>query len=107
MYTFIADYLDALLITRENARSNFETTEFFVVCLNLQLFVLVAARLVENIADIASTIANFLERTGMTRDDANKTVIILQTAFRKYLSIRPKARPNGRSIQLNKNENKP
>lgn len=61
----------------------------------LNVLVLVAARLVENIAEIASTIANFLERIGMSREEADKTVIVIQTAFRKYLAMRPQARPNG------------
>lgn len=60
--------------------------------------ILVAARLVENIAEIATTIASFLERTGMKREEVNKTVAVLQTAFRKYLSVKPKARPNGKLI---------
>lgn len=54
----------------------------------------------ENIADTASTIANFLERTGMSREKANKVVTIIQAAFRKYLSIRPHARPNGTKHKL-------
>ncbi|KAJ8919112.1 hypothetical protein NQ315_012097 [Exocentrus adspersus] len=67
IYTFVADYLDALLITRENAR--------------------VAARLVQSITDIATTTAEFLLKTGMNRREADKVVSIIQKAFRKY--IRP------------------
>ncbi|XP_018576710.1 uncharacterized protein LOC108915219 [Anoplophora glabripennis] len=65
IYTFIADYLDALLITRENAR--------------------VAARLVQSITDIATTTVEFLLNTGMNRPEADNVVNILEKTFRQCI----------------------
>ncbi|XP_023027434.2 uncharacterized protein [Leptinotarsa decemlineata] len=65
VYTFIADYLEALLITRENAR--------------------VAARLVQSITDITTTTCEFLEATGMRRAEADKIVSIIQKTFKKHV----------------------
>lgn len=64
MYTFIADYLDALLITRENAR--------------------VAARFVQYLSEASETIVDLLNRTGMTREVADRTAGIIQEAFRAW-----------------------
>lgn len=63
-YTFIADYLDALLITRENAR--------------------VAAQFVQHMSDAAEIIANLLDRTGMSREEADITVSKIQACFRSW-----------------------
>lgn len=65
LYTFIADYLDALMITRENAR--------------------VAARLVEHITEISITIVELLLRTGMTREQADEVARVIQMAFRRFI----------------------
>lgn len=74
------------------------TSEVTIFLWYLFLLFKVAARLVENIAEIAYTIANFLERTGVNREEVDKMVKIIQVAFRKYLSVRPQARPNGKWI---------
>ncbi|KAF5287698.1 hypothetical protein FQA39_LY15798 [Lamprigera yunnana] len=66
MYNFIADYLDALMITRENAR--------------------VAAKTVENITRIGVTIVELLQDTGMTLEEAKQVSEIMQKSFRKYVS---------------------
>ncbi|KAF5298624.1 hypothetical protein FQR65_LT09720 [Abscondita terminalis] len=66
MLTFIADYLDALMITRENAR--------------------VAARTVENITNIAVTIADLLINAGMSREEANLISEATQKVFQKYVA---------------------
>ncbi|KAL1497938.1 hypothetical protein ABEB36_008818 [Hypothenemus hampei] len=65
IYTFIADYLDALIITRENAR--------------------VAARLVHSLTEIATTTAIFLEETGMSRDETDNIVDAIQKTFRRSI----------------------
>ncbi|KAF2890327.1 hypothetical protein ILUMI_15846, partial [Ignelater luminosus] len=66
IYSFIADYLDALMITRENAR--------------------VAARVVESITEIGVTIADLLIRTGMSREEADRVASVIQIAFRKHMA---------------------
>ncbi|KAG5895103.1 hypothetical protein JTB14_036378 [Gonioctena quinquepunctata] len=68
VYNFIADYLEALLITRENAR--------------------VAARLVQSITDITNTTLEFLQSSGMTRSEANHIVNIIQKTFKENLQDR-------------------
>lgn len=65
VYTFIADYLDALIITRENAR--------------------VAAKLVQSITEITTTTCNFLKKTGISRKEADNIVAIIQKTFRQHL----------------------
>uniref|UniRef100_A0A1Y1MXK5 RIIa domain-containing protein n=1 Tax=Photinus pyralis TaxID=7054 RepID=A0A1Y1MXK5_PHOPY len=66
MYTFIADYLDALMITRENAR--------------------VAAKTVENITAIGITVVELLQETGMSREEADNLSLTVQTAFKRYVT---------------------
>ncbi|XP_076252027.1 uncharacterized protein LOC143191124 [Rhynchophorus ferrugineus] len=73
IYTFIADYLDALMITRENAR--------------------VAARLVQSLTEMATTTATFLEETGMSRDEIDNVVLSIHKTFKKSIDLeseRPK-----------------
>ncbi|XP_018332044.1 uncharacterized protein LOC108741670 isoform X2 [Agrilus planipennis] len=65
IYIFVADYLDALMITRENAR--------------------VAAKVVQSLTEIALTIVNLLVNIGMTREEADRTASIIQKIFRQYL----------------------
>ncbi|KAH1026324.1 hypothetical protein HUJ05_010862 [Dendroctonus ponderosae] len=65
VYTFVADYLDALMITRENAR--------------------VAARLVESLTEMATTTAIFLEETGMPRDEIDNIVSAIQRTFKRSI----------------------
>ncbi|KAK5650501.1 hypothetical protein RI129_001530 [Pyrocoelia pectoralis] len=65
MYTFIADYLDALMITRENAR--------------------VAAKTVENITQIGITVVELLQETGMSRAEADNISLTIQTVFKRYI----------------------
>lgn len=65
IYSFIADYLDALIITRENAR--------------------VAARLVQSIMEITTTTCDFLKNTGIPRKEADSIVEVIQRTFKKYL----------------------
>ncbi|XP_022910721.2 uncharacterized protein [Onthophagus taurus] len=67
-YEFIADYLDALMITRENAR--------------------VAARLVDSIIQIATMTVELLQQTGMSRDEADRMANIIQDAFKRYMAIK-------------------
>ncbi|XP_019881376.1 uncharacterized protein LOC109609188 [Aethina tumida] len=69
IYTFIADYLDALLITRENAR--------------------VASRLVTTITRIAITTVDLLEQTGMRYEEADRVVSVIQEVFRRHMDIKP------------------
>lgn len=71
MDTFIADYLDALIITRENAR--------------------VAARLVQSITEISTTTYDILKTTGLSRHEADRIARIIQGAFRKHLREQPVA----------------
>ncbi|XP_031334490.1 apolipoprotein B receptor isoform X2 [Photinus pyralis] len=66
MYTFIADYLDALMITRENAR--------------------VAAKTVENITAIGITVVELLQETGMSREEVDNLSLTVQTAFKRYVT---------------------
>ncbi|XP_065156998.1 unconventional myosin-IXAa-like [Atheta coriaria] len=74
VYTYIADYLDALMITRENAR--------------------IAARLVDSICEIAETTVQLLLRVGLSRSEADAIVVIIQTAFREYLERKKKYPPS-------------
>lgn len=69
IYCFIADYLDALIITRENAR--------------------VASRLVQHIVEISTTTCDFLKKTGMTRQEADRVVKVIQSNFKKHLRQSP------------------
>lgn len=69
IYTFIADYLDALIITRENAR--------------------VAARLVQSITEISNVTFSFLQTIGMSRDETQHVVWNLRKSFRKHLFEQP------------------
>nr|CAI5860590.1 unnamed protein product [Callosobruchus analis] len=62
---FVADYLDALMITRENAR--------------------VAARLVQSITEITTTTCEFLEEAGMERLEADRVVAVVRATFQKQL----------------------
>lgn len=62
---FIADYLEAMMVTRENAR--------------------VAAKAVSHMADTSEVISELLRRTNMSKDQANRTVEIIQKAFKKHL----------------------
>lgn len=73
IYLFIADYLDALFITRENAR--------------------VAMRMVDSVTEIGSTIAELLLETGMCRKDADRIVRTLQKTLRKYLQDKKHDQP--------------
>ncbi|GJQ86277.1 hypothetical protein Trydic_g8973 [Trypoxylus dichotomus] len=73
IYTFIADYLDALMITRENAR--------------------VAARLVDSIIKIGTTTVELLEKMGMTRQEADRMASIIQSAFKQYMAARRASLP--------------
>lgn len=73
IYLFIADYLDALFITRENAR--------------------VAMRMVDSVTEIGSTIAELLLETGMCRKDADRIVRTLQKTLRKYLQEKKHDQP--------------
>lgn len=52
---------------------------------NLPRFTLVAARLVQNIAEITTTTVEFLKQTGMSRSQANNIVSIIQNTFRTHL----------------------
>ncbi|CAH1115454.1 unnamed protein product [Psylliodes chrysocephalus] len=63
MYAFIADYLEALLLTRENAR--------------------VAARLIQSVTEIAETTMEFLQKTGMHKSLVDKVVGIMDRQFKK------------------------
>ncbi|CAH1978338.1 unnamed protein product [Acanthoscelides obtectus] len=65
IYTFVADYLDALMITRENAR--------------------VAARLVQSITEITTTTCEFLEEAGMERMEAERVMQVVRATFQKQL----------------------
>ncbi|VEN43100.1 unnamed protein product [Callosobruchus maculatus] len=65
IYMFVADYLDALMITRENAR--------------------VAARLVQSITEITTTTCEFLEEAGMERLEADRVVSVVRATFQKQL----------------------
>ncbi|KAJ8980105.1 hypothetical protein NQ317_008566 [Molorchus minor] len=67
IYGFIADYLDALMITRENAR--------------------VAARLIQSITEISTATVEFLQNTGMTRDEADQVIAIIQKTFKKHIEL--------------------
>ncbi|XP_050297665.1 uncharacterized protein LOC126737026 [Anthonomus grandis grandis] len=79
-YTFIADYLDALLITRENAR--------------------VAARLVQSLTEMAVTTATFLEETGMPRDEIDNIVGAIQKTFRKSIDSDEEVKENVDETQI-------
>lgn len=65
LYSFIADYLDALIITRENTR--------------------VATRLVQSITEITNTTCDFLKNTGLSKDEVKGIVSIIQKTFKKHL----------------------
>ncbi|XP_072394825.1 uncharacterized protein [Diabrotica undecimpunctata] len=65
IYLFIADYLEALLITRENAR--------------------IAARMVQSITEITEATMEFLEQTGIDRPQADKIVAIIHDTFKKRI----------------------
>lgn len=54
-----------------------------------------AAKLVESITETATTTAELLTRTGMVRDEVDRAVQIIQNAFRKHLSVKLAAKPNG------------
>ncbi|KAI4458787.1 ropporin-1-like protein [Holotrichia oblita] len=71
IYTFIADYLDALMITRENAR--------------------VAARLVDSIIRIGTTTVELLLETGLTKQAADRMAAIIQNAFKQYMASKKNA----------------
>ncbi|XP_030761977.1 uncharacterized protein LOC115886813 [Sitophilus oryzae] len=78
IYMFIADYLDALMITRENAR--------------------VAARLVESLTEMATTTATFLEETGMSREDVDNIVLSIHRTFKEFIDHDyPRRRSTGSS----------
>ncbi|GLV44263.1 Radial spoke binding protein 15 [Carabus blaptoides fortunei] len=64
VYCFITEYLDSLLITRENAR--------------------VAAKLVENLTETSIIIAELFQETGITRHEADRAARIIQRAFRRH-----------------------
>ncbi|EFA12374.1 hypothetical protein TcasGA2_TC002080 [Tribolium castaneum] len=64
IYTFIADYLDALLITRENAR--------------------ISAKFVQYMTEVAETIVDLLKRTGMSREEADAAANVIQEAFKSW-----------------------
>lgn len=70
VYSFIADYLEALLITREHAR--------------------IAARVVTSLADASATIGELLMRTGMTREQAEDAARVVQIAFKEHTDARQK-----------------
>ncbi|KAK9737060.1 hypothetical protein QE152_g11007 [Popillia japonica] len=74
IYTFIADYLDALMITRENAR--------------------VAARLVDSIIRIGTTTVELLLETGLTKQAADRMAAIIQNAFRQYMAAKKTEPPS-------------
>ncbi|XP_056633867.1 uncharacterized protein LOC130898999 [Diorhabda carinulata] len=65
MYLFIADYLEALLITRENAR--------------------IAARMVQSITEIAEATVEFLQQSGLDKPQVDKIVEIIHEAFKKRI----------------------
>ncbi|KAI4458796.1 ropporin-1-like protein [Holotrichia oblita] len=79
IYTFIADYLDALMITRENAR--------------------VAARLVDSIIRIGTTTVELLLETGLTKQAADRMAAIIQNAFKQYMASKKNA-PSQRGTEL-------
>lgn len=62
--TYVADYLDALLITRENAR--------------------ISARFVQQLTEASEIIVDLMGRTGMTRKEVDKTATIIQDAFKSW-----------------------
>ncbi|RZC34325.1 hypothetical protein BDFB_007668 [Asbolus verrucosus] len=66
IYTFIADYLDALMITRENAR--------------------VSAKFVQYMTDAAETLIDLLSSSGMSKAEANHAAEVIQEAFRTWSS---------------------
>ncbi|KAL3277161.1 hypothetical protein HHI36_012513 [Cryptolaemus montrouzieri] len=68
LYTFIADYLDALMVTRENAR--------------------VASRLIVDILQISETTAELLQKTGLKRNEANRAATVIQKKFKKFIEIK-------------------
>ncbi|CAG9862486.1 unnamed protein product [Phyllotreta striolata] len=65
LYVFIADYLEALLLTRENAR--------------------VAAKLVQSITEIAETTMEFLSKTGMGKESIDKAISIMNQHFKEKI----------------------
>lgn len=66
IYTFVADYLDALLITRENAR--------------------IAAKFIQFMTELSETSVDLLTQTGMKREEANAAATVIQEAFRSWSS---------------------
>lgn len=54
-------------------------------------FLTVAARLVDSIVTIGSTIVELLQATGMSREQADKMATIIQTAFRQYMAYKKAA----------------
>ena len=49
---------------------------------------IVAARLVDSIVTIGSTVVELLQATGMSREEADKMATIIQTAFRQYMAYK-------------------
>lgn len=92
VYAFIADYLDALMITRENARVAARSISRLhsILILNWQIILF---RLVQSLTELATTTATFLEETGMPRDDIEHIVHAIQKTFQK--SIDPDQPPQG------------
>lgn len=54
-----------------------------------------AASVVESLTEVALTTAEFLTKTGMTREEADQVAKIIQEAFRKHLSIKLTEQQNG------------
>lgn len=73
----------------------------FFVSFNITNNSLVAAKLVESITETATTTAELLTRTGMIREEVDSAVQIIQNAFRKHLSVKLAAKPNGTVIKSN------
>lgn len=56
--------------------------------MQILIFKLVAARLIEVIIEIGKTIVEFLLRTGLTRAEADVIVTKIQTGFRNHLAAK-------------------
>lgn len=56
---------------------------------------LVAASVVDNLTDVAITTAEFLMRTGMSREEADRVARIIQEAFRRHMAVKLAATQTG------------
>lgn len=91
VYTFVADYLEAMLVTREQSLSIMQFFfAIFILLITFQITMFtVAQRAFTTIVDLSMTVCDMMRHVGISRERAEESCMILETEFKKAMSNEP------------------